>query len=239
MVMWMQDAFAEQQETAGEAAVPQPPLPTARSDSALSTPPLLWDAEDSGQGKNEGEAKATSGNSSAVAEDMPSRSTTSRNSDSVGGSNSKSASSGHSSSSGRIAVDGIDGAESSTQTGTAAKLRDLSSKAADGTKGNRPGEVATEVGSPVTASAVNRSAETQSLVSKADGTQHSTALSSRSIDGDDDGMLDRFGSVDIITGKPVRDLKLDPVLQLMKWRESLFGSRDSVSESLDRDDTTD
>ena len=62
------------------------------------------------------------------------------------------------------------------------------------------------------------------------------AASSRSIDGDDDGMLDRFGSVDIITGKPVRDLKLDPVLQLVKWRESLFGSRDSVSESLDKDD---
>lgn len=61
-------------------------------------------------------------------------------------------------------------------------------------------------------------------------------LSSRSIDGDDDGMLDRFGSVDIITGRPVRDLKLDPVLQLVKWRESLFGSRDSVSESLDKDD---
>ena len=60
--------------------------------------------------------------------------------------------------------------------------------------------------------------------------------SSRSIDGDDDGMLDRFGSVDIITGKPVRDLKLDPVRQLVKWRESLFGSRDSVSESMDKDE---
>lgn len=62
------------------------------------------------------------------------------------------------------------------------------------------------------------------------------ALNSRSIDGDDDGMLDRFGSVDMITGKPVRDLKLDPVRQLVKWRESIFGSRDSVSESLDQDD---
>lgn len=61
------------------------------------------------------------------------------------------------------------------------------------------------------------------------------AVSSRSIDGDD-GMLDRFGTVDIITGKPVRDLKLDPVRQLVKWRESFFGSRDSVSESLDKDD---
>ena len=72
---------------------------------------------------------------------------------------------------------------------------------------------------------------------EADSTQNMTgALSSRSIDGDEDGMLDRFGSVDIITGRPVRDLKLDPVLQLVKWRESLFGSRDSVSESLDKDD---
>ena len=70
----------------------------------------------------------------------------------------------------------------------------------------------------------------------ADGTHTVTGAVSRSIDGDDDGMLDRFGSVDIITGKPVRDLKLDPVLQLVKWRESLFGSRDSVSESLDTDD---
>ena len=58
----------------------------------------------------------------------------------------------------------------------------------------------------------------------------------RSFDGDDDGMLDRFGTVDIVTGKPVRDLKSDPVLQLKRWRESLFGSQDSVSESFDRDD---
>lgn len=70
----------------------------------------------------------------------------------------------------------------------------------------------------------------------ADGTHTVAGAISRSIDGDDDGMLDRFGSVDIITGKPVRDLKLDPVLQLVKWRESLFGSRDSVSESLDAED---
>lgn len=66
--------------------------------------------------------------------------------------------------------------------------------------------------------------------------QTAGAASSRSIDGDDDGMLDRFGTVDIMTGKPVRDLKLDPVRQLVKWRESFFGSRDSVSESLDKDD---
>lgn len=43
-------------------------------------------------------------------------------------------------------------------------------------------------------------------------------------------MLDRFGSVD---SKPTRDLKLDPVLQLVKWRESVFGSRDTLSESKD------
>ena len=61
-------------------------------------------------------------------------------------------------------------------------------------------------------------------------------VSSRSMDGGDDGMLDRFGTVDIITGKPVRDLKLDPVRQLVEWRESFFGSKDSVSESLDKDD---
>ena len=47
-----------------------------------------------------------------------------------------------------------------------------------------------------------------------------------------DDTLDRFGSVD---GKPTRDLKLDPVLQFVKWRESILGSRDFVSESKDSD----
>lgn len=47
-----------------------------------------------------------------------------------------------------------------------------------------------------------------------------------------DDTLDRFGSVD---GKPTRDLKLDPVLQFVKWRESILGSRDFVSESKDVD----
>lgn len=41
---------------------------------------------------------------------------------------------------------------------------------------------------------------------------------------------DRFGEVDIITGRPVRDLKLDPVLQLAQWQRSFFGSRDADEE---------
>lgn len=44
---------------------------------------------------------------------------------------------------------------------------------------------------------------------------------------------DRFGEWDIITGKRVRDLRLEPVLQLAQWQQSIFGSRDSVSESMD------
>ena len=46
---------------------------------------------------------------------------------------------------------------------------------------------------------------------------------------------DRFGEWDIITGKRVRDLRLEPVLQLAQWQQSLFGSRDSISESLDEE----
>ena len=46
---------------------------------------------------------------------------------------------------------------------------------------------------------------------------------------------DRFGELDIITGKRVRDLRLEPVLQLAQWRQSLFGSWESTSESLDED----
>ena len=46
---------------------------------------------------------------------------------------------------------------------------------------------------------------------------------------------DRFGEWDIITGKRVRDLRLEPVLQLAQWQQSLFGSRESTSESLDED----
>ena len=42
--------------------------------------------------------------------------------------------------------------------------------------------------------------------------------------------VDWFGSAN---GKPSRDLKMDPVLQLAKWRESIFGSRDSITESRD------
>jgi hypothetical protein len=48
------------------------------------------------------------------------------------------------------------------------------------------------------------------------------------------GAADRFGGVDIITGRPVRDLKLDPVLQLARWQQSIFGSKDaSVDEDAD------
>ena len=64
-------------------------------------------------------------------------------------------------------------------------------------------------------------------------------VSSRSFDGDEDGMLDRFGTVDIVTKKHVRDLKTDPVRQIAQWQESIFGSRDSVSESVDKGDSTD
>lgn len=129
---------------------------------------------------------------------------------------------------------------------TAAELEPLRSKAAGVVKGDvtdgmaaseqrHPGE-AVAVDGPYKDQTAGRSAGRQLVI--ADEVNVS-AMSSRSIDGDDDGMRDRFGSVDIITGKPVRDLKLEPVLQLVKWRESLFGSRDSVSESLDREDTTD
>ena len=33
----------------------------------------------------------------------------------------------------------------------------------------------------------------------------------------------------------MRDLRLEPVLQLAQWQQSLFGSRESTSESLDED----
>lgn len=47
---------------------------------------------------------------------------------------------------------------------------------------------------------------------------------------------DRFGEIDIITGRRVRDLKLDPVLQLADWQRSLFGSKESsIMESLDEE----
>lgn len=38
--------------------------------------------------------------------------------------------------------------------------------------------------------------------------------------------VDRFGELDIITGHPVRDLKLDPVRQLVQWTGPLFGGGD-------------
>ena len=135
------------------------------------------------------------------------------------------------------AQDGGGGEEEEQRAATAA-LQDLASRAADVVQSDdqdtRP---LSEQKLPVSANAVQQTAKAQEEVRGAkDKRTDAGASSSRSIDGDDDGMLDRFGSVDIITGKPIRDLKLDPVLQLIKWRQSLFGSRDSVSESLDKDD---
>ena len=67
------------------------------------------------------------------------------------------------------------------------------------------------------ACAFKQIAETQTVVSKSDSDQiYARAISSRSIDGDADGMLDRFDIVYIITGKPVLDLELDKVLCLLK-----------------------
>ena len=121
------------------------------------------------------------------------------------------------------------------ESGVGAQMEGLRSKAADALRSDGS-DVASpaELQYPLVTYAVNEVAEAQEAVCNADGDGgDARRLSSRSIDGDSDGMLDRFGSVDIITGRPVRDLKLDPVLQLVKWRESLFGSKDSVSESLD------
>ena len=42
----------------------------------------------------------------------------------------------------------------------------------------------------------------------------------------------RFGEVDIITGRPVRDLRTEPVQQLAQWQRAIFGSRESVNESM-------
>ncbi len=119
------------------------------------------------------------------------------------------------------------------------QLGDLSSQAAGTFKNDGVDSVPSfnQQDDPLVAYAVKKTAKAQTAVSTLDGEQIDTRV--MSIDGDDDGMLDRFGSVDIITGKPVRDLKLDPVLQLVRWRESLFGSRDSVSESLDKEDIND
>jgi len=73
--------------------------------------------------------------------------------------------------------------------------------------------------------AVNQTAEARGVIKHSDSDQsHPKSVSIRCVDGDDDGMLDRFRRVDIITGKSVLDLKLNPVLYLVKWRKSLFGS---------------
>ena len=42
----------------------------------------------------------------------------------------------------------------------------------------------------------------------------------------------RFGEVDIITGRVVRDLRTEPVQQLAQWQRAIFGSRDSLSDTL-------
>jgi hypothetical protein len=65
----------------------------------------------------------------------------------------------------------------------------------------------------IVAYAVKQNAKTQIAVSKSDSDQvDARVISSRSIDGDDDGTLNRFDTVYIITGKPVLDLKLENVL---------------------------
>ena len=133
---------------------------------------------------------------------------------------------------GGISDDLADGHRSAVQLGA------LSSQAAGSLKSDGADSVPSfDQQHPLIAYAVKQTAKAQTAVSKLDGDEADARV--MSIDGDDDGMLDRFGSVDIITGKPVRDLKLDPVLQLVRWRESLFGSRDSVSESLDKEDIND
>lgn len=144
------------------------------------------------------------------------------------------------SSSGSSDGDG-DGGGAGGNARNTANLGPLSSRAA----GVAKGDVTDSTNAPEQrhnrgAFAANRPHKAQTAGKKVDGEEvNAPAMNSKSIDGDDDGMRDRFGSVDIITGKPVRDLKLDPVLQLVKWRESLFGSRDSVSETLDSEDLTD
>ncbi len=133
---------------------------------------------------------------------------------------------------GGISDDLADGHRSAVQLGA------LSSQAAGSLKSDGADSVPSfDQQHPLVAYAVKQTAKAQTAVSRLDGDEADARV--MSIDGDDDGMLDRFGSVDIITGKPVRDLKLDPVLQLVRWRESLFGSRDSVSESLDKEDIND
>ncbi len=65
----------------------------------------------------------------------------------------------------------------------------------------------------IVACAVKQTAETQTAVSQSDSDEDDAGMmSSRGIDGDDDGLLDSFDSVYIITGKPDLDLKLDNVL---------------------------
>ena len=127
------------------------------------------------------------------------------------------------------------------QVAARAALRDLANTAADAMK--LKGQRALPLSKkklPAPGYAVRKSATAQQEVKGRRGKlSDAGALSSRSIDGDDDGMLDRFGTVDIVTGKPVRDLKTDPVRQLVQWRETFFRSKDSVAESLDSTESSD
>ena len=41
----------------------------------------------------------------------------------------------------------------------------------------------------------------------------------------------RFGEIDMVTGLPVRDLRLEPVVTLQRWQQRLFGSGGSASGS--------
>ena len=81
----------------------------------------------------------------------------------------------------------------------------------------------------ILACAVKQIAKTQTAVSKSDSDEDDTGMmSSRCIDGDDDGVLDSFDSVYSITGKPDLDLKLDTVASVMMvtaasfWQQRFF-----------------
>ncbi len=206
-----QDAFAEQQQTVNQASASEQQPPAATGSGASPKPPAKPAGLENSSNDQKGEDSIVVNSSSSNV-----------NNDS------------------RTTSNSTNGTRVDPGLSSATKLRDLTSKAAGSLQANSAATEASEQKHPVAAYAVNQTAEVQSAMKHSGGDQgYAKSVSSRSIDGDDDGMLDRFGSVDIITGKPVRDLKLDPVLQLVKWRESLFGSRDSVSESLDRDENTD
>ena len=87
----------------------------------------------------------------------------------------------------------------------------------------------------IVAQVVHDSSTTQALLSStAKGVCHAGA-GSKQRQPAQPSADDRFGEWDIITGKRVRDLRLEPVLQLAQWQQSLFGSRESTSGSLDEE----